>query len=233
MSGLSLRKAAFVAGLSYLLNPVTFAEYYAMPHLVLNDPIQTLVTLQAHQKLFSAAVMAYFGQLLGDVIMAWALYVLLAPVNRALSLLSSWLQLVYAAMSLAAVVNLATVYRLLFIHDHAGLFPTQTLAAQVRMLIGAFRAGWSLALVIFGLHLIVMGFLFARSTFLPRWIGWMLMADGIAWVTDRLTEYAAPNASLRFLSVFFLGELVLMLWLLGWGWRLKEPSAMQTALQEL
>ena len=230
VSGLSLRRSALVAGLAYLLNPVLFAESYAMPRLVVADPVRTLANLQAHPHLYGAAVLAYFGQLLGDVVMAWALYVLLAPVNRALSLLASWLQLIYAAMALAAVVNLALVYRLLFVPDYAGLMPTGALAIQVRMLIGAYRAGWSLSLVLFGLHLVVIGLLFARSTYLPRWLGWILMVDGLAWVSDRLTEYVSPATSLGFLNIFFVGELLLMVWLLGWGSRLTDSNAVPSTL---
>jgi hypothetical protein len=229
VSGLTLRQAALIAGLAYLLNPVGFAEYYAMPRLVVGDPAQTLANLQAHRHLYSGAVLAYFWQLVGDVVIAWALYVLLAPVNRALSLLASWLQLMYAAMSFAAVGNLALVYRLLFVKDYVSLFPTQALAAQVRMLIGGFRVGWSLGFVVFGLHLVMVGFLFACSTYLPRWLGVVLIADGAAWVIDSLTEYAAPNVALPFLYGFYVGELILMVWLLGWGWRLREPATPLTA----
>lgn len=231
--GLTLRQAALVAGLCYLLNPVTFAEYYAMPRLVVNDPALTLANLQAHQHLYSASVLAYFVQLLGDVVMAWAMYVLLAPVNRALSLLASWLQLVYAAMCLAAVGNLALVYRLLFAKDYTGLFPSQVLGPQVRMLIGGFRTSWSLGLVVFGIHLVVVGLLFARSTYLPRWLGWVLMADGSAWVIDRLTEYAVPNAAFQFLNIFYVGEVLLMVWLLGWGSRLRQANINLPTLQEV
>lgn len=230
VSGLTLRQAALVSGLAYLLNPVPFAEFYAMPRLVVANPQQTLINLHAHPHLYSAAIIAYLVQLLGDIVVAWALYVFLTPVNRALSLLASWLQLMYAAMSLAALVNLALVYRLLFMPEYAGLFPPDALAAQVRMLIGGFRAGWGLALVVFGLHLIVIGLLFARSTY-PRWLGWLLIADGAAWVIDRLGEYIAPSASLPYLNVFFAGELVLMVWLLGWGWRLAEPDLTRSATQ--
>jgi hypothetical protein len=231
VSGLSLSRAALVAGLCYLLNPVTFAEYYAMPHLVVDNPARTLANLQAHQHLYSASVLAYFVQMVGDVVMAWALYILLAPVNRALSLLASWLQLVYAASSLAALGNLAIVYRLIFAKDYSGLFPPQTLAAQVRMLIGGFRASWSLCLVMFGMHLMIVGLLFARSKYLPRWLGWLLIADGSAWIIDRLTEYAFPSRAFQFLNFFFVGELVLMVWLLGWGWRLEGDKVKLTTRQ--
>ncbi|XWK68166.1 DUF4386 family protein [Tunturiibacter gelidiferens] len=50
---------------------------------------------------------------IGDIIIAWALYVLLAPVNRALSLLTVWFQLVYAGVALCAVFGLLDVYHLL------------------------------------------------------------------------------------------------------------------------
>ena len=57
VSGLTLRQAALVCGLAYLLNPVTFAEYYAMPSIVVAEPARTLANLQAHPHLDSAGVM--------------------------------------------------------------------------------------------------------------------------------------------------------------------------------
>ena len=94
---------------------------------------------------------------------------------------------------------------------------------QSELLIGAFRSGWHLALVLFGLHLVVIGFLMARSSYLPRWLGWLLVADGFAWIVNQLSVYLYPIAPLGFLNAFFLVELLFMAWLLGWGWRIKEP----------
>ena len=79
-----------------------------------------MANITAHPHLLAVAVLCYFFWLLGDVVIAWALYVLLAPVNRALSLLASWLQLTYAAMSLAAVSNLGLLYRLVVLPDYHG-----------------------------------------------------------------------------------------------------------------
>ena len=41
--------------------------------------------------------------------------------------------------------------------------------------------------------------------------------------------YIVPQAKLGFLNVFYVGELVLMVWLLWWGWKprevqLRDPS---------
>ena len=237
VSGLSLRQAAFITGITYLLNPVPFAEFYAMPHLSGSSGAQSVSNIAAHPHLFSAAVLSYFISLLGDVVIAWALYVLLAPVNRALSLLGSWLQLTYAAMSLAGVSNLGLLYRLVTLPEYRERVTAGALPDQAVLLVGAFRSGWNSALILFGLHLVIIGFLIARSTYLPRWLGWLLVADGFAWVVNELSVYLFPNAPLGFLMLFFLGELIFMVWLLGWGWRIKEPSnslsaapAIETAL---
>jgi Domain of unknown function (DUF4386) len=223
--GVSLRQAALIAGLAYLFNPVTFAEAYAMPHLIAPDAAQTVANITAHPHLFASAVLSYFFSALGDVVMAWALYILLAPVNRALALLGSLLQLTYAAVWLAAISNLGVLYRLIAIPDYARQVNAAALPLQAAQLLGSYRSGWGLSLILFGLHLVVIGWLIARSTYLPRWLGWLLFVDGWLWVADNLSIYLYPNAALSFLKVFFAVELIFMVWLLGWGWRIQEPPA--------
>jgi hypothetical protein len=222
VTGLSLRQAAVVTGITYLLNPVTFAEGYAMPRIVATDPAQTIANIAAHPHLFSAAILSYFFSLLGDVIFAWSLYILLAPVNRALSLLGSLFQLTYAAVSLAAVSNLGVLYRLLLIPNYSAHANPGQLPVLSVQLLAAFKSAWSMGLILFGLHLVVTGWLMARSTYLPRWLGWMLFIDGWAWVIDNLSIYLYPDAPLGFLKIIFAAELIFMVWLLGWGWRIKE-----------
>lgn len=189
-----------------------------------------MANITAHPHLLAVAVLCYFFWLLGDVVIAWALYVLLAPVNRALSLLASWLQLTYAAMSLAALSNLGLLYRLVVLPDYHGWLSAAALPDQAQLLVGAFRSGWYLGLILFGFHLVLTGLLMARSSYLPRWLGWLgwlgwlLVADGLAWVVNQLSAYLYPHAPLGFLNAFFAVELVFMVWLLGWGWRIKEPQ---------
>lgn len=227
VSGISVRQAAVVSGFTYLLNPVTFAQGYAMPRLVAPNAAQTIANMTAHPHLFSAAILSYFFSLLGDVVFAWSFYVLLAPVNRALSLLGAFLQLVYAAVSLAAVSNLGLLYRLIEIPDYSKHMDVAALPGQATLLLGAFHSGWGLGLILFGFHLVVTGWLIAHSTYLPRWLGWLIFLDGWAWVIDSLSIYLFPNAELGYLKIIFAAELIFMVYLLGWGWRLKEPDLRQ------
>jgi hypothetical protein len=224
VGGMSLRQAALVAGLAYLLNPVTFAEGYIMPRLVASDPLITVQNVSAHPGLFAAGVLSYVLSALGDAVIAWALYVLLAPVNRALALLGAVLQLVYAAVFLCAISNLGLLYRLVAVPDYSGKIGPANLPMLAVQLLGAFRSEWGLGLILFGFHLVVTGWLIARATYLPRWLGWLLFVDGWAWVVDSSMIYLAPSVDLGSLKVIFAVELVFMVWLLGWGWRLRVPE---------
>jgi len=99
--GLTLRQAALIAGFAYLLSPVSYAEFTIYPKLVIPGNIeQTVQNLTTHQGLFLTAIFCYLITFLEDVVIAWALYVLLAPVNRSVSLLTGWFRLVYTAVVL-------------------------------------------------------------------------------------------------------------------------------------
>jgi hypothetical protein len=143
--GLTLRQAALIAGFAYLLSPVTTAEFSIMPKLVIPGNIeQTVQNLSARSGHFVAAILCYLitfleDVVLEDVVIAWALYVLLAPVNKSLSLLTAWFRLIYTAVALVGWLNLVTVYRLLTRPDYLTLFGTTPLHAQVQLLLRSFR----------------------------------------------------------------------------------------------
>jgi hypothetical protein len=81
--GITLRPAALIAGFGYLLSPVTHAELTIMPKLVIAGNIeQTAQNITVHGGLFVTAIFCYLICFIEDVVIAWALYVLLVPVNR-------------------------------------------------------------------------------------------------------------------------------------------------------
>ena len=77
--GLTLRQAALIAGFGYLLSPVTTAEFSIMPKLVIPGKIeQTVQNIGAHHGLFAIAIFCYLITFLEDIVLAWALFYLLA-----------------------------------------------------------------------------------------------------------------------------------------------------------
>ncbi len=221
---MTLRQAALVAGFAYLLSPVTTAEFTLMPKLVIPGNIeQTVQNIGVHSGMFAAAILCYFVTFIEDIVIAWALYVLLAPVNRGLSLLTAWFRLIYTAVVLCGWLNLVTVFRLMKNPDYLKAFGASQFNAQVLLLLNSFRYDWSMSLVIFGIHLVLLGYLIYRSGYIPWIIGVVLVINGLGWVVDSLQPYLYPNAHLGFVFATFFGELVFMLWLLIRGWKVRDP----------
>jgi Domain of unknown function (DUF4386) len=229
-AGITLRQAALIAGFGYLLSPVSYAEFTLYPRLVIPGNIdQTVQNIAAHGATFVTIILCYLITFLEDVVIAWALYVLLAPVNRALSLLTAWFRLIYAAVAIFGLLNLVTVYRLLNTPEYRRVFGVGPLHAQIDLLLHSFRYDWSVSLIIFAIHLVLLGYLIYRSGYIPKIIGALLVIDGLGWLIDCLQPYLYPNANLDYIFITFFGELIFMLWLLIFGWRIKQPAALAAA----
>jgi hypothetical protein len=224
--GMKLRTAATIAGIAYLLNPVSYAEFAIYPKLVIPGQIaQTVANISAHPQQFLVAVFCYLLSFVGDIVLAWVLYVLLAPVNRAVSLLASWFQLIYAAIALIGALNLVGAYQLVTQPEFAAAFGN-SLNAEVLLLLHSFRYEWNLSLVLFGVHLILVGGLIWRSTYIPKVLGILLLINGAGWVLNGLGPYIVPNAEFfDWLFITFFGEVLFMLWLLIRGWKIPEAPA--------
>jgi hypothetical protein len=141
--GIALRQAALIVGIAYLLNPVSYAEFSIYPKLVIPGNIaDTVANIGSHHRLFLTALFFYLINFIEDIVIAWGLYILLAPVNRALSLLASWFRLIYAAIALVALFNLATVYRMLTTPEYLATFGVREFQAQINLLLHSFRYGY-------------------------------------------------------------------------------------------
>lgn len=220
-----LRHAAVLAGLGYLLMPVSIAEFVLMPKLVVSgDLVRTSANLAAHPRHLAAAILCYFLTFVLDILIAWALYLLLVPVHRSLSLLAAWFRLLYIAVGLVALMNLIDLHRLVTATGSAGPVPS-----QAGLLLADFRSGWSFGLILFGFHLVLVGWLIVRSRYIPWLIGILLILDGLGWIVTGPQAWLYPSAHLGFLSITYFGELIFMLWLLIRGWKIPEPASPETA----
>jgi hypothetical protein len=225
--GLSLGQAALVAGLGLLVVTITapFAQFYVFPGLLApGDVAQTVQNLAENRGLFLAGIMAYLVNYTFDIIVAWALYVLLAPVNRSLSLLAFVVCLIYIAVALTAVMNYVEVFRLLGSPEIASALGSEQLNAQVYVLFNSYQYDWGFSLIIFGIVLLLRGFLVFRSHHIPSIFGVLLAIAGIGYIVYLLGLYIAPDVNLGFLAVTFLAEPVFMLWLLIKGWRIPDAG---------
>jgi len=220
----SLATFALIAGIGIvLMSSSVFAE--SVYHkLVTENAAGTVINISAHRALFATGILCYLFNFICDIVVAWALYGLLKPVSESLSLLTAWFQLVYAVISLVALINLVTVLRLLDTVDYIKLYGQDQLHNQVMLSLHAFRDGWSFGFFFFGSHLVLLGYLVFRSGYIPKWVGICLIIAGSGYLVNTLQPFLFPNTDIKYITITFFGELIFMFWLLIRGWRIKQPD---------
>lgn len=80
---------------------------------MLGDAATTANNIMANELLFRSGIDSFMIVVILDVAVAWALYILLQPVNRNLAMLAAWFRLVYAAIFGIALHNFLSVLQLL------------------------------------------------------------------------------------------------------------------------
>ena len=223
----SLRTAALIAGIGLLIMVVAapFAELFVFPKLVVpGNAAETTQNIIANKTLFTSAIFGYLITFICDLIVAWALYVLLKPVNEELSLLTAWFRWVYTVIALDALLNLVTVLRILNASDILTGSQLDQFSAQVILSIQAFRSHWYFGLIFFGIHLGLLGYLAIRSKYIPSILGVLLLIAGSGYLLTNLKPFLFPTINLDFAEYTFYGELIFMLWLLIKGPRIQESN---------
>src|SRR6266480_3883565 len=95
----SQRVAAKVAGIAGILAfaLVVFGNYVLLgPLIVPRNAADTARNILAHETQFRLALMCFITYNIGAIVLATALYVILAPVNRGLALAGALFRLVFA-----------------------------------------------------------------------------------------------------------------------------------------
>ena len=221
-SNITLRNAALIAGFGLMAMTIFAigAIYAIFPKLiVLDDAAITVSNLISNESLFRTGITFLIIVAILDVLVAWALYVYLEPIEHNLSLLAAWLRLVYSTILCVALFKYIDV--LYFINDENYLKITgaELMQANVMLSISAFDRAWGIGLVFFGLHLSLIGYLVLRSNNIPKFLGFILVAAGIAYLMDNVGMIVTDSYDLGVATYVGWGELLLMFWLLYKGGR--------------
>jgi hypothetical protein len=209
-----------------------FSNFVVLESLVVpGDAATTAANITGDNFLFRIGVLGFFIMVVFDVVLAWALYVLLKPVNKNLSLLSGWLRLVNSTIFGIALYNLLSILHILSGAEYLKVFVAGQLQAQAMLFLNTFNNTWLIGLVFFGLHLLVLGYLIFKSGYIPRIVGILLMVASIGYLVDSSANFLLPNYTdyedIFSLVVFVpgvIGELSLTLWLLLKGVKDQPPA---------
>ncbi|WP_340818234.1 DUF4386 domain-containing protein [Methanolobus sp. WCC4] len=222
---LSQRKAALVAGSGLLAMTIfaIIAYYLILPGIIIpGNAAETAKNIMANEGLFRISIFCFIVVAILDVLVAWAFYVFLRPVNRSISLLMAWFRLVYASVLVFCLVFLVIALLLLEENFYLTAFGTEQLYAQMMLFIDAFNEGWAVGFIFFGLHLVLLGYLIFRSDYIPKILGILVMLAGLSYLIDYLGRVLLPDLGLEVSTLFGWGELLFMLWLLLKWYKLPE-----------
>ena len=226
----SQRTAAKVAGVAGLLAfaLVVFGNYVLLePLIVPRNAVDTARNILAHQTQFRAALTCFITYDIGAIVLATALYVILAPVNRGLALAGALFRIVFAIVWLIAPVNSLGALRLLGDAPYLKIFEPERLQALARVQIAGSFDDYYVGLPFFGLAATVCAWLWLKSNYIPKGLS-IFGVIASAWCVFCAFVYLIfPNFNkivndYIFDSPMALFELVVSFWLLFKG--LKPPE---------
>ena len=190
--------------------------------VVVGDPSATaqhIASSLSQWRLSVAAELVMFGC---DIPLALIFYVLLRPVNESLALLAALFRFAEAVIGSAMVVW--HVVPLL------GLGGATLLYLDLRL----YNYGFGIALIPFGVHCVLLGYLIFRSTYLPKTLGVLLVIAGVCYVANSFALIVAPAATgVTFILMLVSGlpaELGIALWLIVKGVNLERWNAVTRGL---
>jgi len=197
---------------------------------VQGDAATTASNFIANDLLLRISIVSWLVVLVADVVVAWALYIFLKPVNKSLSLLAAWFRLVFVAIFGVSLLNLFMVLQLSSGSDYLSVFRVGQLQAHMMLFLGAFDYGVEISWVFFGLHIFIIGYLIFKSSYIPRIFGILLIVASIGYQINSFANVLLPNVANYEATLFIvtvavpaiISELLLTLWLLLRGRKIPE-----------
>jgi hypothetical protein len=225
-------KAVRVAGALYLLMAISapFALIYIPGKLIVpGDATATADRFRASESLLRIGIgMELFHQAVA-IFLVLALYRLFKGVNEHHAVLMVILgALVSVPVVFLNVLNEIAALVLVSGADFLSVLEKPQRDALAYLFVRLHEQGLIVASIFWGLWLFPLGMLVIRSGFIPRVLGVLLMAAGVAYLASSATFLVLPRYAEvvgRFVTVLYFGELPFIVWLLIRGVRLRPSIA--------
>lgn len=216
----STKSAARFAGFLYLLTciPAPFSLLYVPNTLIVRgDAAETARRILARESLFRLGIAGELVSAIAFLFVVWALHRLLSGVNRRHA---SLMVILFAVSVPISCLNVVTEIGALIVLRGAAVLSAFTAPQRDALALVLLRMhgnGVLVAQIFWGLWLLPFGALVYKSRFLPRILGVLLIANGIAYPIQSFTAFLLPDlqdAVYRMTFPLLFGELAVILWLL-------------------
>lgn len=213
-------RLARLAGFFYLVIIVcgVWSEGFVRSTLVVpGDVSATVSQITQSAGLFRASFAADTVMALSDVAVGALLFMLLKPVSLTIAVAAFAFRLTQAAV--LAMNLLSQHVALMLATGSTGL--DVSVAGELALLSMTTQShGYDLGLIFFGVNSLLTGWLVARSGFLPKALGWGLVAAGAVYLLGSYLRFLAPAIHAPFQAAYLvplLAEAAFCLWLLVKG----------------
>jgi hypothetical protein len=234
LTDISLNNAAKIAGIGYVIIFVLglITNFFIFGSLIIpGNAAETANNILSNEILFRGGMVSWLIVLICDIIIAWALYIFLKPVNKSISLLGAWFRIVYTAIFAITQLNLLIVLILLSGADYLTVFNTNQLNSLVLIFLNGFNYGFLIGLVFFGIHLLFISHLIIRSDYIPKILGILLLLSSLGYLIDSFANFLLSNYE-DYKTIFLIlvavpgivGELSFTLWLLIKGTKVQPET---------
>jgi hypothetical protein len=205
-------RTARITGLLYLGLAVTGTLGFLMVRgriFVADDSVATMANLTSHILLARIGVALELGIVMTQALAAVWFYRLFRSVDSFAAGTLAAFGLINAVVILGSGAMLATAL------DVAGKASLTEATATVQLLYIVSGNLWGVGAIFFGLWLIPMGSLVLRSGWMPRALGWVLIAGGVGYVLSAFVAPLLPAAG-SVANLMTLPATVGELWIVGY-----------------
>jgi len=223
------KKQGIVAGISLVIMAIVagFSFGYAHNSLVAESPEITLNNLTANKSLFFAELSGWILIFFADIIVAIALYFFFRSTSKRISMIAALIRIAYTLILGIAIIQL---FKIIPVLSFDNPLSEKLSALEIASHIELFEKFWSVGLIIFGFHLIGLGYLSVQSKSVHWLLGYLLYFGGISYTfinSSRqlsLFDTQTLNSAENILALpMALAEILLAFWLIYIGYR-KSPS---------
>ena len=81
---------------------------------------------------------------------------------------------------------------------------------------------WDVGLIIFGLHIVLLGYLIFNSLYIPKILGILVMIGCTGYIIDSIAKFAGHTVQITMFT--FFGEVIFGFWLVAKGWRISNKK---------
>ena len=227
-----------IAGVMYMIIVAAgISAHFVTPaqFRIAGDAATTAANIAAAETAFSLGTVG--GELiivLTEIALIVIMYKLLAPVNQTLSAIAAAFRGAMATIHGLNLLNYYIVFQLLNDGNIASVFSTEQINALVNVFLNAHDIGFTLGIVFFMPHVLILGYLIYQSDYFPKTLGVLFLIAGIGYLIDAAGLLFAPGYTETpglIAIIIASAEIAFPIWLLIKGVRTDQWEQREMSLQ--